>query len=181
MRGNLEHGIRRGVADRPAGAQMRLAMRGDDRHTRGVAIAQDARCPGQLADQRHQLFGKGRNRVGEVGPVPWHRHPGQFPMARGCILAPAHLGCGTPAALGLRAQTRRAQARGKLNRRAQAQRIKVGQVQRPRAALIRPPFGAGQRDMAQRIGPGVAKIGRIGCAAAADRIHHDQKGPRHLR
>jgi hypothetical protein len=34
--------------------------------------------------------------------------------------------------------------------------------------------------MAQRIGPGIAKIGRIRRAAAADRIHHDQKGARHL-
>ena len=32
MRGDLEHGIRRSVANRPAGAQMRLTMFGDDRH-----------------------------------------------------------------------------------------------------------------------------------------------------
>ena len=181
MRGDLEHAVGRGIADRPAGPQMRLAMLGDDRHARGMAIAQNPFRSGKLADDLYKIVGKGGHGIGEIMPVPWHRHPGQLPMTRGRILAPADLGRSAPAATCTIVQTGRVKAGGQPDRLFQPQRTKVRHPQRAAAPLLRPPLGAGLRDMAQRVRPGIAKGLGVGRATAADGIHHDQKGTRHLR
>ena len=131
---NLKDAVGRGVADRPAALQMLCPQPVDDFGARGMAVAQRAVGSGQTADLCQQVGRKGGKGIGEIGPVPWHRHPGQFPMARGRVLAPAHLGRSAPAALGLcakagGAQTGCLEAGGKFNRRAQAQRIKIGDPQ----------------------------------------------------
>jgi hypothetical protein len=62
-----------------------------------------------------------------------------------------------------------------VHRAAEAEAIEMGQAQRPgaQARAVAAPFGAGLRDMAKRIGARVAIGGRIFCAAATDRIEHD--------
>lgn len=59
MRRDLKNAIGRGVADRPARAQMLCAQRVDNRNTRRVAIAQYAVGPCQRTDLRHQIVGEG--------------------------------------------------------------------------------------------------------------------------
>ena len=73
MRGDLEHRVGRGVADRLAAPHVRLAELGDDRGARGVAVAENARQL-RLGDQRRgQRGGKGRNR--QAGNSPSRTRP----------------------------------------------------------------------------------------------------------
>ena len=176
MRGDLEHRIRRGVADRPAGPQMLVAMLRDDRHARGMAIPKDPLRPRQPADLGHQIVGKGRHRVGEIGPVPRHRHPRQFPMPRRRVLAARHLGRRPPTAPAAPRPSPGVAA-------PEASRIAAPSPSRPGSASAtarcRP---ASARPAAQACAiwpsvfdPCVAKRRRIRRAAAADGIHHDQE------
>jgi hypothetical protein len=71
----------------------------DDLGARGVAVAQYPLHPRQSADLCQQVGRKGGDRIGEIGPVPGHRHARQFPMARRRVLAARHFRRRTPAAL----------------------------------------------------------------------------------
>jgi hypothetical protein len=53
------------------------------------------------------------------------------------------------------------------------------QAARTDAGSITRAGRASRRDVAQRIGPFIAELGRIGSAADADRIHNQQDGPGH--
>jgi len=179
MRGNLEHAVGARIADGPPRPQMLGPQPVDDLRPRGMAIAKDPANTRQPAHLRHQIIGKGRHRIRKIGPVPRHRHPRQFPMPRRRILAPRHLGRSTPKPRRHRRKPRHRMARGQPHRRPQPQRIEVGQMQRPAPPLLRTPLRTGRRDMAQRVGPRIAKGIGIRRAATSDGIHHHQKGPRH--
>src|ERR1039458_6044848 len=58
---------------------------------------------------------------------------------------------------------------------AEAERVKMGQLERPgaQAGAIAPALGAGRRDMAERVGARVAIDAGVGGAATADRIEDD--------
>ena len=176
VRGNLEHAIGRGVADRPTSFQMRFNMLGDDGHARRMAVAQDTVRSRQLAHQRHQIGRKGGDGVRKIGPLPRHGHPCQFPMSRGRVFATADLGCRPPQALRHKRQARRFSARGKAYGSAQTQPIQMRQMQRACTPDIGLPCGAGLGDMGQGVGPRIAEISSIGRATAADGIHDDDKG-----
>ena len=180
MRCDLEDAVGRGVANRPASAEVFGPQTVNDFGPRGVAIAKDARDPGDAADFGHQVGRKGGLGVGEIVPLPRHGHTGEFPMARRRVLAARNLSRGPPSAHGRCLQPRCAVARRQTDRRAQAESVKVWQVQRTAAANIRAPCGTVCGDMAKGIGPRIAKIIGIGRAAAAHGIHHDQKGTGHV-
>ena len=99
MRGDLQDAVGRGIADRPAGLDMARAQPRNHLGARDVFIAKDARGPRRLGNAGGQVRRKGRAGVGEIMPVPGHRHPGDFPMPRGGVLAARHLGRGAPQAL----------------------------------------------------------------------------------
>ena len=88
VRGDLEHGVGRGVADRLQRAQMLLAEFLDDRRARGVAIAENA---GQARLPRSARAvsdsGKAGIGLGKIAPVEIDRRSGDLPMARGRVLA----------------------------------------------------------------------------------------------
>ena len=89
--GDLEHAVGGGVADRPAGFQMRRAELGHDLGARGVAVAEDALRSGQPADLGDEVVREGGVGIGEIGPVPGHRQAGELPVARGRVLAARRL------------------------------------------------------------------------------------------
>ena len=87
VRGDLEHRVGRGVADRLAGPDVLLAERLDDRHARGVLVAEDARQL-RLGDQRvGQRLRERRLGVRKIGPRERHRHAGDLPVAGWRVLA----------------------------------------------------------------------------------------------
>ena len=179
MRRNLEHAIRRGIANRPPRPQMLCPQPVDDLGPRGMAIPEYPGNPRQPTHLCHQIRRESRNRIGEIGPIPRHRHPRQFPMTRRRILPPRHLCRRAPAPDRHRRKTRHPGTRGQPHRRPQPQRIKVRHPQSPAPPFLRAAPGTGLRDMAQRIRPRIAKSRRIRRPATAHGIHHNQKGPRH--
>src|SRR5690606_13688548 len=74
---------------------------------------------------------------------------------------------------------RQVDARGSPDGRAEAEPLHVGDMQWPRAPLLGPAGGTGDDDVAERVRARIAEIGRIRCAAAADRIQHQQHRARH--
>jgi hypothetical protein len=184
MRRDLEDAVGGGVADGPAGPQVRGALLLDDHRARGVAVAEDAIGPGEAADLGREIGRKGRVGVGEVVPVPWHRHAREFPVPRWRVLAARHLGRRAPEADRRHLEPRRLCARREPHRGAETQRVEVRDTQGAAAPVLRPARRAGLRDMGQRVGAGVGHpvveegVG-IGRAAAAHRIHHDEEGARH--
>ena len=121
---------------------------------------------GQLRRPGHQIGRKGRVGLRKIRPVPRHRHARQFPMARRRVLAARHFGGRAPQARWVAPQPRRIHARGQLDRRAQTQPVQHRQAQRARPPHIRPPRGAGLRDMAQGVRARIAERIRIRRAAA---------------
>jgi hypothetical protein len=105
-------------------------------------------------------------------------------MARRRVLADADLLRSAPKPLGSRVEPLGPRAGSQPDRRPQPQCIKVGNVQGPAAPLLRLALRTGRRDMAERVRPGVRQIAveepvRIRRSAAADTVHHHQKGARH--
>ena len=181
---DLQDGIRRGVADRPAALLMRLPQPRDDLGARGVTIAQNACGSRRCCQCRGNIDRKTGLGVGEIVPFPRHRHPRQLPMTRRRVLAAGYFAGRPPEALRLAPKPRHLQPRGEGQRRAQTQSIEMRHMQRAAAALLGPAFGAKPGDMAQRVRAGiraplVEKRRRIRRAADADAVHHDQKRPAH--
>ena len=109
MRGDLDDGIGRGVADRLAGPDMLFAEPLDDFGAGRVAVAEDARHVSLVDDRFGQLGGEGRHGVREIAPVERHRHGGDLPVAGRRVLAARHflrgaVEGGRTAALAVRAE-----------------------------------------------------------------------------
>ncbi len=114
--------------------------------------------PASAADLADQLRREGGCGVGEIGPVPGHRHPGQFPMARGRVLAARDLGRGAPAALrARRPDPGHRSARGQADRRAQAQAVEHRQAQAARCARSARPAAQAAAIWPSVLAPVVAK------------------------
>ncbi len=176
MRGDLQHGIGRRVANRLQTAQMFLAEFLDDSHARGVLVSKDAR-KARLGDQRLGEVGReSRNGLTEIAPLEPHRRSSDFPMARGRVFPERRFDSITPLAGGLaKTEAGRGRAGGGLHRVAEAEAIEIGQFERAgaQAGAVAATLRAGLHDMAKRVGAGVA-IGRgVFGAAAANRVEHD--------
>src|SRR5581483_9101931 len=87
VRGDLEHAVGRGVADRLAGAQMFFAEFLDDLRAGCVTIAEHARQLRALAQRLDQFARKARLLAREIAPVLAHRRAGDFPVPGLRILA----------------------------------------------------------------------------------------------
>ena len=87
MRGNLKYAVGRGITDGLARPDIFIAKALNDFGARGVAIAQYSIRSGGRADGLYDVGRKGRVCIGEIVPVPWHRHTGKFPVPRGRVLA----------------------------------------------------------------------------------------------
>ena len=183
MRGDLEHGIGRGVADRLPRPQVLLAELLDDVGARGVPVAEDARKPA-LGDQRcGQRLRKGGDRLREIAPVEIDRRAGDLPMAGGRVLAARRLDPIAPLAAGSRQREARRRPPGRGHHRvAEAERVETRKAERPapQAVAIASAERAGLGDMAERVGAFVAVSRGVVRAAAADRIEHDDDGAGHF-
>src|SRR4051812_32837206 len=81
MRGDLEHAIRRAVADRLSGLQVLLAELLDDLGSGGMPVAQNTGKGGLFLELVDQLAGKAGLRLRKVAPVEPNRHSGDLPVA----------------------------------------------------------------------------------------------------
>jgi hypothetical protein len=82
MRGDLEHAIGGGVANRPTGVHVLVAELRDDLGAGRVFVAEGAVEAAALAQLVDQLPRKTRLRFRKVTPLEAHRCAGDFPMAR---------------------------------------------------------------------------------------------------
>src|SRR5688572_22150476 len=94
MRRDLKDGIRGGVADRLAGADMFLAEPGDDLRSRGMAVAEDAGHASLPAQRLDEFLRKGVSLRWEITPIETDRCSRDLPMARRRILAAGDFGGG---------------------------------------------------------------------------------------
>ena len=145
---------------------------------------QSPRMPGSLpsADDRvGQIRREGGSRVREVAPVEWHGDAGESPSGRracpcpstfrrhsptGRPVLPAPRGPGEPA----RSRRRRRSTGRARSRNGSAS----GPAPQPLPVALSPR--AGLRDVAERIGAGIAVGAGIPRSAAADGVHHDEDG-----
>ncbi len=184
MRGDLQHGIRGGVADRLAGADVLRAKLGDDVRARGMLVAENAGQP-CLA---HQSIGEsGRERSARSwGSSPSRTAPARrkFPNVRTACPCPwkPRWRCSGQRMAGSAGQTRRAARRRHCARRNPSpSRSRLGKCNGPerRPSRVAAAVHASSGDVAERVGAHVAELGRIGRAACPDRVEHEQECPRH--
>ena len=133
VRGDLEHRIGRGVADRLQRPQVLLAEFGDDLGARGVAIGRAPPAGCAFSDQRRgQRLREGGNGLREIAPGEVDRRARDLPMARRRILAPRGFDAVAPLARGRRAgESGRVDAARSAHGEAEAERVERGQAQRP--------------------------------------------------
>src|SRR5690606_19648962 len=183
MCGDLKHAVRRGVADRPVGAQVFLAELRDDRSAGGVLITEDASNSSLRAQRFNDLRRKGWLGTWEVGPLEIDRGAGDLPVAGLRILARRNLGR-TPGSTanpvreieGGRYASARASACF-----AETERTQIRNVERaePDARAVGIEASAPFRDMPQRIATFIAERRGIGGPAHAERIQHDENRAAH--
>ena len=97
MRGDLDNGIRRRVADRLAGPDMLLAEPVDDLGARGMAVAENAgqRLP-RRSSPRVSAGGKARHGLREIAPFERHRNARRSPSGRTACPCRSKLSCAAP-------------------------------------------------------------------------------------
>ena len=85
--GDLEDRVRRGVDDRLAAFDMRLAQRFEDRHARRLAVAEHAGQVGAFDQCLQQVGRKAVLALVEVAPFEQRRNAGDLPVPGGGVLA----------------------------------------------------------------------------------------------
>ena len=183
VRGDLEHAVGGGVADRTTGADMLFPQPRDDLGAGGVAVPQNAVRARERRDLFGQILGERGLLVREIVPVPRHRHAGQFPVARRSVLARRHLGRRAPEARAP-TQTTVTFPAGEVQSLPEAKVREVREVERPGAAVLGPALGRLRGDVAEGVGAGVGRVAvekpvGIRRATDPDAVEHDQESPRH--
>src|SRR5208282_2917677 len=184
VRGDLQHGVRRGVADGLQRAEVLLAELLDDDRARGVTIAQNAGKPAFVDQCGGERLGEGGNSFREIAPVEVDRGSGDLKVAGGRILAARGLDSVTPLpARAIHGEAGRRTAGRGLDRVAEAERVEAWKAERPapQPVPIAEAKRAGLGDMAERVGALVAVSPGVFRAAAADRVEHDDDGAGHKR
>ena len=179
VRGDLEHRVRGGVADRLSRPDVLFAEFGDDLGARSMLVAQYARNAALLDDGRGEVRGKGRDRLRKISPVEGDRQAGDLPVPRRRILAARHLvgraeEAGDIADIALFAGCQ-------FGCREQSERAHHGQLQRTasQAVAIAVAARAGFQYMAERVRTGVAETLRIGSATDTEGIKDKEESARH--
>ena len=183
MGGDLHHGIRRGVEDRLAGAQVLFTQFRNHFRAGGMLVADDAGNAGFRHDGGDHLRREGGDGGREIAPVELNRHARDFPVAGRGVLAVGHFRRIAPKARGGRVRRKAGQglAGGQRGGGAKAEAVHVGQMQRPaaQARLVTFSGRTALRDMAQRVGALIAEAGGILRTADAKTVEHNENGARH--
>ena len=183
VRGDLQHRVGRGVADRLQRPQVLLAVVLDDRRARGVAVGENARqaCPRRSARRSALRERRGSSRENS----PSRNRPAfrQSPNGRTACPCRARSRRHSPtgrAARGAQSPAARGRSRPSSHGRGRAPRgaaASSGPRLRPSRSPL--PRGAGFGDMAERVGALVAVSLGVLRAAAADRIEDDENRAGH--
>ena len=100
-------------------------------------------------------------------------------MPGGRVLAARHLDRHAPEPLRLGTEARQVEPGRQAQRRPEALPLHVRQVERAAPPRLGPALGAGARDMADGIGPGIAEVRRIRRATDPGGIHDEKDRAAH--
>ncbi len=181
VRRDLEDAVDRGVADRPAGPEVLLAKRVDQRRPGRVAVAEDPGQAGLVDEAPDETLREGRRPVGEVAPGEVHRRARDLPMPGRRVLAGRGFAGRAPGAARspVRGREPGGHAAGRdPARETEAQPGEVRQKERPgpEPRAVAAAGRAALRDVPDGVRAPVAVGLGIRRAPDPDGIEHDQEG-----